>query len=107
MTQIVVSENGYPVRFVVPDPRVFALHKLWLSTHPTRDPLKKKRNFHQGEAVAGLALDYLNLRFDDEKINQLPSELTAMWTGLIQRLRRRSVPSQKSHSRLGRPRRRT
>lgn len=100
MTQIVISEDGYPVRFVVPDPRVFALHKLWLSTHPTRDPLKKKRDFHQGEAVAGLALDYLNLRFDDKKINQLPSELTEKRAGLIQRLQRLSVPRQKSHSPL-------
>src|SRR5713226_8206381 len=37
MTQIVIAENGYPVRFIVPDPRVYALHKLWLSLQPTRD----------------------------------------------------------------------
>ena len=95
MTQIVIAEDGYPVRFIVPDPRVFALHKMWLSTHPTRDPLKRKRDFHQGEAVAGLALEYLNLSFDDEAINKLPSELTSMRTGLIDRLRsRRSAVGQ-------------
>ncbi len=57
MTQIVIAENGYPVRFIVPDPRVFALHKIWLSLQPTRDPIKRKRDFRQGEAVASLALE--------------------------------------------------
>jgi hypothetical protein len=89
MTQIVFAENGYPVRFIVPDPRVFALHKVWLSTNPTRDPLKRKRDFRQGEAVAALALEYLNLSFDDASIKNLPSELTSMKAGLLYRLKSR------------------
>jgi len=96
MTQTVISEDGYPVRFIVPDPRVFALHKFWLSTHPSRDPLKKRRDFRQGEAVASLALDYLNLRFGDKAINQLPQELTSMRNGLAERLRRRSSANSRS-----------
>jgi hypothetical protein len=100
-TQIVIAENGYPVRFIVPDPRVFALHKIWLSTHPTRDPLKRKRDFHQGEAVASLALEYLNLSFDDDAISRLPLELTSMRAGLIERLRsRRSAVGQEAKSSL-------
>ena len=97
MMQIVIAENGYPVRFMVPDPRVFALHKIWLSTNPTRDPLKRNRDFRQGEAVATLALDYLNLRFDDEAINELPQELTSMGTGLIERLRSRQSVTRREH----------
>jgi len=89
MTQIVIAENGYPVRFVVPDPRVFALHKLWLSLQPTRDPMKRKRDFRQGEAVASLAIEYLNLDFDDPALAELPSALTAMKKGLAERLRAR------------------
>ena len=101
LTQIVIAENGYPVRFIVPDPRVFALHKLWLSMHPTRDPLKRKRDFRQGEAVASLALEYLNLSFDDDAINNLPLELTSMRTGLIERLKnRRSASGQEPKSAL-------
>jgi hypothetical protein len=92
MIQIVIAENGYPVRFIVPDPRVFALHKIWLSTHPTRDPMKRKRDFRQGEAVASLALDYLNLSFDDDVISALPSELTSTRTSLIERLRSPRAP---------------
>ncbi len=100
-TQVVIAENGYPVRFVVPDPRVFALHKLWLSTHPTRDPMKRKRDFRQGEAVASLALDYLNLSFEDEAVNNLPAELTSMRRGLIERLRnRRSAQDRERESAL-------
>ncbi len=60
MTQVVIADNGFPVRFVVPEPRLFALHKLWVSLSPTRDPIKRKRDLRQGEAVAQLSLDYFN-----------------------------------------------
>ncbi len=101
MTQIVIAENGYPVRFIVPDPRIFALHKVWLSIHPARDPLKRKRDFRQAEAVAGLALEYLNLSFEDDAINKLPSELTSMRAGLIERLRsQRHAPGREPESAL-------
>ena len=101
MTQIVVADNGYPVRFIVPDPRVFALHKIWLSLQPTRDPMKRKRDFRQGEAVASLAVEYLNLSFDDAAITALPPALTSMKIGLIERLRsRRSTADGESESSL-------
>jgi hypothetical protein len=95
MSQIVISENGFPARFVVPDPRVFALHKMWLSLQPTRSPLKRKRDFRQGEAVAQLALDYLNAPFDDVLLSVMPPELTAMVPGLLHRLRSRNAPASK------------
>ena len=95
MSQIVIADNGFPVRFVVPDPRVFALHKLWVSIQPTRDPIKRKRDFRQGEAVAQLALDYLNLSFDDAPIKALPAELKTMLPGLVERLRERSSKAQR------------
>ncbi|MGA7618655.1 GSU2403 family nucleotidyltransferase fold protein [Candidatus Binatus sp.] len=90
MTQIVIADNGFPVRFVVPEPRVFALHKLWVSLQPTRDPIKRKRDFRQAEAVAQLSLEYFNLRFDGPAIKALPAALTAMIPGLVERLRERS-----------------
>ncbi len=93
MTQVVIAENGYPVRFIVPDARVFALHKIWLSLQPTRDPMKRKRDFRQGEAVASLALEYLNLSFDDDTIAELPQALTSIKPGLIERLRSRKSAS--------------
>ncbi len=98
MTQIVFAENGYPVRFIVPDPRVFALHKIWLSLQPARDPMKRKRDFRQGEAVASLALEYLNLSFDDGAIAALPQELSSMKAGLIERLRSRRAGRERDSS---------
>ena len=100
MTQIVIAENGFPVRFVVPDPRVFALHKLWVSVQPTRDPIKRKRDFRQGEAVAQLALDYLNLSFDAPAIKALPAELKSMLPGLVERLSERRSKTEREEPAL-------
>ncbi len=100
MKQIVIAENGFPTRFVVPDPRVFALHKLWLSLQPTRDPIKRKRDFRQGEAVAQLALDYLNLRFDDAALKALPTELSSMAPGLVDRRRARGAQTDHQETEL-------
>jgi hypothetical protein len=94
MTQIVIADNGFPVRFVVPEPRVFALHKLWVSLQPTRDPIKRKRDLHQAEAVVQLALDYFNLKFDDAAIKALPPDLTAMIPGLVERIDARRSKTQ-------------
>jgi len=100
MTQIVIADNGFPVRFVVPEPRVFALHKLWVSLQPTRDPIKRKRDLHQAEAVVQLALDYFNLRFDDASIKALPSDLTAMIPGLVERIDARRSKTQSGSAAL-------
>ncbi|MGB0061528.1 GSU2403 family nucleotidyltransferase fold protein [Candidatus Binatus sp.] len=100
MTQIVIAENGFPVRFVVPEPRVFALHKLWVSLQPTRDPIKRKRDLHQAEAVVQLALDYFNLRFDDAAIKALPKDLTAMIPGLVERINARRAKTQSGQTAL-------
>lgn len=100
MTQIVIADNGFPVRFVVPEPRLFTLHKLWVSLQPTRDPIKRKRDFRQAEAIAQLCLDYFNLRFDDPAIKALPAELTAMIPGLVERLRARRSEARDEDSAL-------
>ena len=100
MTQIVIADNGFPVRFVVPEPRVFALHKLWVSLQPTRGPIKRKRDLHQAEAVVQLALDYFNLKFDDAAIKALPSDLTAMIPGLVERIDARRSRTQSGQAAL-------
>jgi hypothetical protein len=100
MTQIVIADNGFPVRFVVPEPRAFALHKLWVSLQPTRDPIKRKRDLRQAEAVVQLALDYFNLSFDDAAIKALPSELTSMIPGLVDRINDRRPKTQSGRTAL-------
>jgi hypothetical protein len=92
ITQVAIGEDGLPVRLVVPEPRVFALHKLWLSLQPDRSPLKRKRDFRQGSATGQIALEYLDLPFDPDApvIRDLPQPLRAQIPGLLDRIRTRS-----------------
>ena len=55
-TQDVIGDDGYPATMVAPDPRAFALHKLWLSRQADREPIKRKRDRDQAIAVCRLVL---------------------------------------------------
>ena len=54
---VAIDEDGWPVPMRVPDPRAFALHKMWLSGLDDREPLKKPRDLDQAQAVAKLVRD--------------------------------------------------
>lgn len=72
----VFGSDGMPVEFEVPDPRVFAAHKLWLSELPNRLPIKKERDRKQGLAVLRLIKEYLhNYPIDGEEMRGLPQTL--------------------------------
>lgn len=43
-----VTTDGKPARIVAPDPRYFALHKLWLATQADRTPHKTLKDHEQG-----------------------------------------------------------
>lgn len=49
--QIVCGSDGKATRVVVPDPRWFALHKLWLSKKPGREPSKIPKDAHQARLL--------------------------------------------------------
>lgn len=51
---VAIDEDGWPLPMRVPDPRAFALHKVWLSGLPEREPIKKPRDLEQAQAVAKL-----------------------------------------------------
>jgi hypothetical protein len=51
---IVIADNGFPVRMVCPDPRAWAVHKLWLSERNDRDALKRSRDRAQGSVLIEL-----------------------------------------------------
>jgi hypothetical protein len=53
---VVLGLDGTPARLVVPDPRLFALHKLWLSSKPGRDRNKVDKDRAQAHAL----LDAIN-----------------------------------------------
>jgi hypothetical protein len=57
--QIVIGQDGFPATMIVPDPRAFAVHKLWLSNQTDRETVKKKRDRSQALAVCKLILQYM------------------------------------------------
>jgi hypothetical protein len=72
----VLDARGYPLTMVAPDPRAFALHKLWLAARPDRDPLKQRRDRAQADLLAALLASRLpHLRFDDPALAALPRAL--------------------------------
>jgi len=84
--QIVVDERGYPLRLDVPDPRAFALHKLWVSERPDRDRVKARRDAGQAMAVAALVIGHLpHLGFDDDALLAMPAALRARAPELLAR----------------------
>lgn len=74
---IVLDETGVPLRISVPDPRIFALHKYWVSQREDRDHLKARRDEQQARAVVGLIVDYYaKFKFDDKKfLSSIPKVL--------------------------------
>jgi hypothetical protein len=75
-TATVIDARGYPLTMIVPDPRAFALHKLWLAGRQDRDPLKRERDRAQAHLVASLVTSRLpHLRFDDPALASLPRAL--------------------------------
>ena len=70
-----LDERGYPVRMVAIDPRVFALHKVWLSKRQDREPLKVRRDVEQARAAAAIAMRYLRLPFETDALSALPLAL--------------------------------
>jgi hypothetical protein len=57
--QVVIGDDGCPAAMVCPDPRAFARCKIRLSEEAERNPLKTRRDRHQGIAVAWLVRRYL------------------------------------------------
>lgn len=75
--EMIVGEDGLPARMVCVDPRIFALHKAWLSKQPGRQPKSRPRDSQQAQAVAAVARDYLGLKFDRRLLRHLPDSLAA------------------------------
>jgi hypothetical protein len=49
--RVVICRDGAPARIVAPDPRWFALQKLWLGRQAKRHPLKRPKDLKQGAAL--------------------------------------------------------
>lgn len=73
--QVAIGFDGRPLWMPCIDPRVFALHKLWLSKQAGREPIKRKRDAAQARAVAAISSDYLDLSFSAKDLSALPLDL--------------------------------
>lgn len=71
---IAIAQDGKPVRLWCPDPRAFALHKLWMSERLDREPLKRHRDALQAQAAA-TAAERFGLDFQGRDLSSLPEEL--------------------------------
>lgn len=75
---VVACMDRKPARIVAPDPRWFALHKLWLADKPARNPLKKGKDRAQGVHILDLVAEEMpHYPLDDDFAAELPQELAS------------------------------
>src|SRR3546814_2422974 len=78
--QVVGCRDGSPARIVAPDPRWFALHKLWMSQQLKRNPQKRPKDRAQGLALLdAVAVSMPHYPLDDCFEAALPPELRAIY----------------------------
>jgi hypothetical protein len=78
--QVVACRDGSPARIIAPDPRWFALHKLWLADKPTRNPLKRVKDRKQGLALLDAVAEAMpHYPLDAAFVAGLPGELLPQW----------------------------
>lgn len=74
--QVVVCRDASPARIVAPDPRWFALQKLWMSAQAKRDPLKRTKDRKQATALLSAIYALMpQYPFDARFEAELPDEL--------------------------------
>lgn len=78
--QVVPCRDGTAARLIVPDPRWFALHKLWMSRQDKRNPLKRNKDRKQGLALLGAVASAMpHYPLDAGFAAQIPAELLPYW----------------------------
>jgi hypothetical protein len=81
---VVIDERGYPLTYPCPDPRAFALHKLWLSRRADRDVAKRIRDEQQARTVAELIAKRMpHLSFESSDLQALPLALRQLTTEFV------------------------
>ncbi len=75
-SQVVIGRDGNPATLVAPDPRAFALHRLWLSEQQWRPETKQARDRWLAFAVADLILKFLpQYYFFSADLRRFPAEV--------------------------------
>lgn len=85
MEVVAIDGTGLPVRLTVSDPRVYALHKAWVSKRPDRNNLKREKDMKQAMAVSTLnALHLPSFPFDDSFLAGIDPELQLLFVENIE-----------------------
>jgi hypothetical protein len=78
--QVVGCRDGTPARIVAPDPRWFALHKLWMADQPKRSPQKRPKDRLQGTALLETVAEAMpHYPLDAAFAEQLPAPLRTLF----------------------------
>lgn len=78
--QVMLCRDATAVRLVCPDPRWFALHKLWLSRQAKRNPFKRGKDRDQGLAVLDTIRETMpQYPLDADFIAAIPDALRPIW----------------------------
>jgi hypothetical protein len=78
--QVVGCRDGSPARIVAPDPRWFALHKLWMSEQTKRNPLKRPKDRKQGLALLDTVAEAMpHYPIDEAFEAAIPPDLQAIF----------------------------
>lgn len=76
--RVVICRDGTPARIVAPDPRWFALQKLWLGRQPKRTALKRPKDLKQGAALLNAVREAMpHYPLDKAFERTLPDDLVA------------------------------
>ncbi len=73
--QVAIAQNGRPVLISTVDPRVYALHKIWVAQNAPLRGAKKRRDLDQARIVASLAIEGMGLSLDDKALSAFPAAL--------------------------------
>ncbi|WP_395336395.1 GSU2403 family nucleotidyltransferase fold protein [Novosphingobium sp. BL-8H] len=74
--QVIGCRDGSPARIVAPDPRWFALHKLWMAAQAKRNPLKRPKDRTQGLALLDAVAEAMpHYPLDEGFVASIPDEL--------------------------------
>jgi len=85
VSQVVCARDGTFARIIAPDPRLFALHKLWLSKQRGRERSKRGKDQAQGEVLLkAIAAHMPHYRLDKVFLRKLPDELRKYFPGDLQ-----------------------
>ncbi|MFM9967882.1 MAG: GSU2403 family nucleotidyltransferase fold protein, partial [Burkholderiales bacterium] len=79
--QVVPAKDEWAAKIIAPDPRMFALQKMYIADKPTRDALKKHKDRRQAEALlrACKSGELPRHPLSDEFVASIPAPLRPHW----------------------------